>query len=321
MTAVLTIDNLRVEADGVALIDGLSLTLAPGTILGLVGESGSGKSMTVMSIPGLLPAGCGITGGRIRLGDRDLANAAETTLRGVRGSEIGVVFQDPFTSFNPVRRVGSLLEESLCRHSGLGKHAARAATVSALAEVGLADPEQKADAYPHQLSGGQRQRALIALALANRPRLLIADEPTTALDATVQIEILDLLKRAAAQVDGACIFVTHDLGAAAYLCDEIAVMYAGRIVEIGPMAEVVATPRHPYTRQLLDCVPRLGRESHVTGIPGSPPTPRERGVGCAFAPRCLRASSHCREHPELSADGVPGVSRVACWHPLGDMAS
>lgn len=257
MTALLSLKGLSVAAGSTELVHGIDLELAPGRVLGIVGESGSGKSMSIMSIPGLLPAGCRISGGEVHLDGRDLTRLSDKELQRVRGSEIGVVFQDPFTSLNPVRRVGSLIEESLLRHSGLGPAAARRRAVEALDEVGLPDPEAKARAYPHQMSGGQRQRALIALALINNPRLLIADEPTTALDATVQVEILDVLRRAAQRVDGGVIFVTHDLGAAAYLCDEIAVMRHGRIVETGSVSDIIMRPSHPYTRELLACAPQM----------------------------------------------------------------
>lgn len=258
MRPLLALRGLTIDAGGPSLVHGLDLVLAPGRILGLVGESGSGKSLTTMSIPGLLPPGCRIAAGEILMDGQDLSRLPEAELRRRRGREIGVVFQDPFTSLNPVRRIGSLLEEVLKRHRpGLGTGAARNLAVEALDQVGLPDPEGKARAYPHQMSGGQRQRALIALALANNPRLLIADEPTTALDPTVQIEILDLLRRSVGRTGGGAIFVTHDLGAAAYLCDDLAVMRHGRIVEQGRVEDVVLRPSHPYTIELLAAAPRL----------------------------------------------------------------
>lgn len=258
MTALLTIQGLTVDAGAGALVNSVNLELAAGHVLGLVGESGSGKSLTVMSIPGLLPAGCRISGGEVLMDGQNLSRLSEHEMRRRRGRDIGVVFQDPFTSLNPVRRIGSLFWEALHRHSpGLGAAAAHRRIVEALAQVGLPDPEGKVRAYPHQMSGGQRQRVLIALALANNPRLLIADEPTTALDATVQIEILDVLRRSVERVEGAAVFVTHDLGAAAYLCDEIAVMHHGRIVEHGPVQDIILRPSHPYTIELLACAPRL----------------------------------------------------------------
>jgi ABC-type dipeptide/oligopeptide/nickel transport system ATPase component len=257
MTALLSLRDLEIEAGAGPLVHGVNLEISAGKILGLVGESGSGKSLTVMSVPGLLPQGCRISGGEIRFAGRDLAGLSESELCKYRGREIGVVFQDPFTSLNPVRRVGSLIEESLQRHSGLSGEAAKRRAVECLDEVGLPNPEAKARAYPHQMSGGQRQRALIALALANGPRLIIADEPTTALDATVQVEILDVLRRSVERVEGAVIFVTHDLGAAAYLCDEIAVMRGGRILEQGTTQDIIANPSHPYTIELLACSARL----------------------------------------------------------------
>lgn len=316
MSGGLVVEELRVEAAGVALVEAASLSVAPGKVLGLVGESGSGKSLSVMSIPGLLPLGVAMAGGAISLDGRRLDTLSEPEMRRIRGKDIGVVFQDPFTSLNPVRRIGSLIEESLKRHSGLTPGEAKARAVAALADVGLPEPEAKARAYPHQLSGGQRQRALIALALANRPRLLIADEPTTALDATVQVQILDLFRRAAATSGAATILVTHDLGAAAYLCDDVAVMYAGRIVERGATARIVSAPAHPYTAALLACAPRMDVRSRPAPIPGQPPAPSERGPGCAFAPRCARVLAKCSEaSPPLVA--VPaGAGEAACLNPV-----
>lgn len=314
MMPLLSLNQVGIEAGGVALVESVTLDLAPGRVLGLVGESGSGKSLTVMSIPGLLPAGCTRSHGSIRLQGREIGNLPERELRQLRGSEIGVVFQDPFTSLNPVRTIGSLIEEAVRRHQGLAHREAQQAVVTALDEVGLPDPEAKARAYPHELSGGQRQRALIALAMVNRPRLLIADEPTTALDATVQIEILNLLNRSVRKAAGSAIFVTHDLGAAAYLCDEIAVMYAGRIVEHGPTAEIILRPQHPYTAALLACAPRIGGEL-VAAIPGHPPGPGGRGTGCAFAARCGRPVADCAgRRPVLLADDTGHAS--ACLNPL-----
>ncbi|WP_292029662.1 ABC transporter ATP-binding protein [Brevundimonas sp. UBA2416] len=267
MTALLALRGLTIEAGDGPLVHTIDLELAAGRILGLVGESGSGKSLTVMSIPGLLPSGCRVSAGEIVFDGRDIVDLSEDQMRPLRGRDIGVVFQDPFTSLNPVRRVGSLLEEALRRHTGVSARVARDRVIEALDQVGLPDPVGKARAYPHQMSGGQRQRALIALALVNNPRLLIADEPTTALDATVQVEILDVLRRSAERVNGAVVFVTHDLGAAAYICDEIAVMRGGRIVEHGLVQNIIARPTHPYTKELLACSPRLPPRKDNRGQP------------------------------------------------------
>lgn len=314
MSPLLAIEGLAISSGPLPLVEDVSLDLAPGHLLGIVGESGSGKSLTVMSIPGLLPAGCRRVAGSITLDGINLSDLSEAALRRHRGSDIGVVFQDSSTSLNPVRRVGRLIEETLIRHSGIESHEARRKAIEALAKIGLPEPERKARAYPHELSGGQRQRVSIALAIANRPRLLIADEPTSALDATVQLEILDILSQAAREGAGGAIFVTHDLGAAAYLCDEIAVMYAGRIVEHGPSHEIVNDPVHPYTAALLACAPRIGA-ALVPAIPGSPPQPQERGCGCAFSPRCNRAGSECLvARPPLIPLGPS--RRSACFRPL-----
>ncbi|MBT9470535.1 MAG: ABC transporter ATP-binding protein [Pseudomonadota bacterium] len=311
----LTIEGLQVSAPGVTLVDGIDLSIAPGKVLGLVGESGSGKSLSLLSIPRLLPTGCQISGGSVRLNGQDLTGASERELRALRGGEIGVIFQDPFKSLNPVRRVGDLIAESARRHRGLSASAARQEAIDALAAVGVPDPERRARAFPHQLSGGQRQRALIAMALINQPSLLLADEPTTALDPTVQVQILDLI-RAAAQRAGV-IFVTHDLGAAAYLCDEIAVMYAGRIVEWAPTASLIAAPQHPYTAALLACTPRLDGV-RPRAIAGNPTSPQDRPVGCAFRPRCERAVSACIGPPMLLAHGE---GLAACFRPGPGLAA
>jgi ABC-type dipeptide/oligopeptide/nickel transport system ATPase component len=252
----LVVEGLRIATGDLELVHGVSLSVAPGKVLGIVGESGSGKSLTTLSAPRLLPPGVEIAGGSIRFEDRELTAATEAEMRRLRGGGIGVVFQDPFKALNPVRRVGDLIAESVVRHQGLAAGAAFARAVEALAEVGIPEPERRARAFPHQMSGGQRQRVMIALALVNGPRLLIADEPTSALDPTVQVQILDLIRRASAKAG--VLFVTHDLGAAAYLCDEIAVMQAGEIVEQGPAGRIIRAPAHAYTRALLDCIPSLG---------------------------------------------------------------
>ena len=303
-------EGLVVNAGGHALVAGVSLAVPRGQVLGLVGESGSGKSMTVMSVPRLLPAGCGIVAGRIRLDDEEISALPDAAMPGLRGARVGVIFQDPFTSLNPVRRIGDLMAEVIMRHQRLGRAEADAAAVAALAEVGLPDPAAKARAYPHEMSGGQRQRVGIALALANRPALVIADEPTTALDPTVQVHILDLLARRTQ--DAAAILVTHDLGAAAYLCTCIAVMYSGRIVEEASVADLVRRPRHPYTAALLAAAPRLNRIGRPAAIPGQPPSPAARPEGCAFAPRCASAGPECGVVPAL----MGGDHKVACHRPL-----
>ncbi|WP_439533831.1 ABC transporter ATP-binding protein [Polymorphobacter sp.] len=307
----LVMENLVVHGGDHALVQGVSLSVPRGTVMGLVGESGSGKSMTVMSIPRLLPAGCTIAAGRIAIDGENLASLPDSAMPALRGSRIGVIFQDPFASLNPVRRIGDLLAEVIIRHQKLPRAEAAAAAIAALDEVGLPDPAAKARAYPHEMSGGQRQRVGIALALANHPGLVIADEPTTALDPTVQVHILDLLRRRTR--DAAAILVTHDLGAAAYLCTRIAVMYSGRIVEQASPADLVHRPRHPYTAALLAAAPRLTTSQRRTAaIPGQPPAPGERPPGCAFAPRCAAAGPECTTVPPLTGTD----HQVACHRPL-----
>jgi ABC-type dipeptide/oligopeptide/nickel transport system ATPase component len=267
---VLEVDGLTVRAGtgrGVTtLVEDLSFTIATGEVLGIVGESGSGKSMTASAIGGLLPAGVHVGAGRIVLEGREIQALSAAQRRALDGSRIGMVFQDPLSSFNPVRTVGSLLVESAARHQGLTSSDARRRAIQALAEVRLPRPEQLIDAYPHQLSGGQRQRAMIALALLNGPSLVIADEPTTALDATVQLQVLALLKRGAAS--RAVLLITHDLAVAAVTCDRILVMQRGRSVEHGPAARVLDLPAHGYTRALLDAARRP--TAAVEPAPGAP---------------------------------------------------
>ena len=309
---VLEVEDLCVELDGRdgaaprRLVDRVSFTVGPGEVLGVVGESGSGKSLTMLAIAGLLPPGVRASG-RVRLAGRTLDGLDDAALAALRGREFGFVFQDPFASLNPVRRVGSLLVESVLRHRALDRTAARVRAIESLRAVGLPDPEQRVDHYPHQLSGGQRQRALIALALVNGPRLLIADEPTTALDPTVRLAILDLL--VAGADERGTVLVTHDFGVAERACTTIAVMYHGRLVEHGPASAVLAAPRHPYTRALLDAVPRFHGPppAAIAGTPPSGPVPD----GCAFRARCARADAACAATPEPVAHGAV---RVACHH-------
>jgi ABC-type dipeptide/oligopeptide/nickel transport system ATPase component len=254
---VLSVVDVAVEAMDRSgprpLVRGLTLSIAPGEILGVVGESGSGKTVSAFAIAGLLPAALRIAAGEVRLEGRRIDNLSEPELRQIRGGRIGVVFQDPLSSFNPVRTIGSLLVESIRRHQGLTSRAARALAIERLREMRLPGENGSVDAYPHTLSGGQRQRAMIALALVNRPALLIADEPTTALDPTIQLQILALLKREAQ--GRACMLITHDLAVAAAVCDRIAVMYQGQVVEQGPTAALLGDPRHAFTKRLLEIAP------------------------------------------------------------------
>jgi oligopeptide/dipeptide ABC transporter ATP-binding protein len=299
------------------VVDGLSFGVQRGEALGLVGESGAGKTMTALSMLGLVPPP-GRVAGSIRLLGRELTGLRERDWWQVRGREVGAVFQEALSALNPVRTVGSLLEEAVRRRytgypHGLSRGWAREGALAALAAAGVPEPRERMRAYPHQLSGGLRQRVMIALAVANRPPLIVADEPTTALDNTVQAQVLDLLR--ALLQDAALILITHDLGVAAEVCERVAVVYAGRMAETGPVSRVLTSPRHPYTAALLDAAPRLGRRQAPTPIPGLPPPFGRLPPGCAFAPRCPNAVPLCvRQHPPLeSIDG----RLAACWNPHG----
>ncbi len=303
------------EEGFVSVVEDVSFELAPGGTLGLVGESGSGKSVTAMSIMRLLaepPAR--IVAGRVLFEGRDLLGLDGAAMRGVRGDRIAMIFQEPMTSLNPTMTVGRQIAEVLTLHRGLRRAAARAEAVAMLRQVGVGGAERRFDQYPHQLSGGLRQRAMIAMALVCRPALVIADEPTTALDVTIQAQILDLLRRLRAELGMAVLLITHDLGVVAEFCDEVAVMYAGRIVERGGAA-LFRRPRHPYTAGLLAATPRsTARGGRLATIPGVVPAPGRRGIGCSFAPRCGRVLERCRaERPPLAP--VAAGHETACWNP------
>ncbi|PWR18265.1 ABC transporter ATP-binding protein [Zavarzinia compransoris] len=308
--AALDIRGLSVRIGRSTLVDGISLSLAPQETLGIVGESGSGKTLTALAVMGLLPAAVRAEGS-IRLGDADLLGLPERGLNRLRGRRIAMVFQDSASSLNPVRTIGAQLAESIRRHQKTSRRAARGIAAEALGAAGIPAPAALLDAYPHQLSGGLRQRAMIALALANDPEVLIADEPTTALDATVQLQVLALLKQHARRA--ATVLITHDFGVAAEVCDRIAVMYHGRIVEIGPTEAILRRPRHPYAAALVDLVPRLDGPARLIPIPGAPPPADQAIAGCAFAARCGRASAACAAAP--LALGAPDHA-FACWNPL-----
>ncbi|MDQ6648674.1 MAG: ABC transporter ATP-binding protein [Actinomycetota bacterium] len=283
-------------------VDGVSFDVEAGQTIGIVGESGSGKSVTSLAALGLLPKrGVRITG-EARFDDRDLLRMSDSELRNLRGSDVTMVFQDPLSSLNPVLTLGRQITEVLERHRGLGRDAARSEAADALEMVGIPDPKARLASYPHQLSGGMRQRAMIAMALACRPRLLIADEPTTALDVTIQAQILELLKALVRDSGAALVLITHDLGVVAGLCEQVRVMYAGRIVETATRQELFGRPRHPYTRGLLASVPRLDqpRGTPLQPIPGSPSDTIAWPSGCAFAPRCANRVEGC-------TDGPPGL--------------
>jgi oligopeptide/dipeptide ABC transporter ATP-binding protein len=301
------------EGETVA-VDGVSFTIGPGETLGLVGESGCGKSVTSLSILRLVPEPPGRIhpGSSVRLRGEELLEATPARMREVRGGEIAMVFQEPMTSLNPVFRVGDQIGESVRRHTDLRGKAVGERVVALLDRVGIADPAARADAYPHQLSGGMRQRAMIAMALAGDPALLIADEPTTALDVTIQARILDLLADLRRERRLALLLITHDLGVVAQVADRVAVMYAGRIVEEAAAADLFARPAHPYTRGLMRSIPDPDRPgTRLEPIPGAVPRPGAWPTGCRFHPRCPHAMPRCRadEPPLLDAP----ASRAACW--------
>ncbi|WP_370618726.1 ABC transporter ATP-binding protein [Mumia sp. Pv 4-285] len=317
MTAALEIDDLWIEAgdpaDPLVLVRGVSLTVDAATVVGLVGESGSGKTVTCMASLGLAGRGVRITRGSVRAQGTELVGADEATMMRVRGGVVGTVFQDPLSSLNPLQRIGDQIAEAIALHRGGRRRSHRARVVELLAKVGVPAPEERARAYPHELSGGLRQRVAIAMALANDPALLVADEPTTALDVTVQAQVLDVIRSATRDEARSALIVTHDLGLVAEVADRVAVMYAGQIVEEGPVSVVFGDPQHPYTRGLLASRPVLAPGRRRLGaMVGRPPLPGAWPTGCAFAPRCDAASEACAEAPPVRT-GSDGWSR--CWHP------
>jgi oligopeptide/dipeptide ABC transporter ATP-binding protein len=319
--SLLEVKDLRTSfhtAEGVArAVDGVSLGVDRGEILGVVGESGSGKSVTALSIMRLVQEPGRIAdGSRILFNGRDLLGLSEKEMRGVRGNDIAMIFQEPMTSLNPVFPIGDQISESIRLHRGLSRKEARARAVELLHQVGIPVPDRRVDEYPHQLSGGMRQRVMIAMALANEPDLLIADEPTTALDVTIQAQILELLLELREQTGTGVLLITHDLGVVAEVCDRVVVMYAGQVVETGPVREIFARPQHPYTQGLLAAVPRPDqRGGRLAVIPGVVPPPTSWPHGCRFRPRCPYAWDLCHEQPGLLE---AGVQRARCWlveHP------
>lgn len=301
--------------DGVAkAVDGVSFSLRRGRILGLVGESGSGKSVCGYSIIGMVEPPGRIAGGQILHRGRDLTRLARGEMRQIRGNRIAMIFQDPMMTLNPVLRIGTQMTEAIFAHERVDKAEARRRARDALGMVGIPSPEERLSAYPHEFSGGMRQRVAIAIALLHRPDVIIADEPTTALDVTIQGQIISEMQDLVREVGTAMIWITHDLSVVANLADEVAVMYAGRIVEHGPAAGVIRAPAHPYTRGLLDSVPgrnRRGQPLHQ--IPGMTPSLVRLPSGCAFRPRCLRADAICEQAPEMRPVAAGQATR--CHHP------
>jgi peptide/nickel transport system ATP-binding protein len=304
---LVVIEGLQVEFDGAPALRGVELAIGRGEAVGLVGESGCGKSVTWLAALGLLPTKATIRGS-VRLEGTELVNAPAAVLERVRGRRIGMIFQDPASSLNPVHRIGWQIGEALSLHRGLDGAAARAEAKRLLDQVGIPDAARRLDAYPHELSGGQNQRVMIAMALAGQPDLLVADEPTTALDVTIQAQILDLLGRLRRETGMALVLISHDLGVVAETCERIAVMYAGRIIEQAPTATLFARPSHPYTRGLMGALPPLtGPRRRLTAIPGGVPDPRAMPPGCAFAPRCAERIAACDA-------GLPGEVRLGPQH-------
>jgi peptide/nickel transport system ATP-binding protein len=296
-------------------VDGVSFTVHRGEILGLVGESGSGKSVTGFSILGLVDPPGRLVGGSIRFQGTELVGRSEAELRALRGRKIAMIFQDPMMTLNPVLRIDTQMIEAITAHEDVSEQAARARARAALARVGIPSPDERLKAYPHQFSGGMRQRVAIAIALLHSPDLIIADEPTTALDVTIQSQILHEVQTLARESGTALIWITHDLAVVAGLADRIAVMYAGRIVEEGPTDRVLERPLHPYTAGLLGSVPsRNRRGERLTQIPGMAPSLANLPPGCAFAPRCPRADAACAVMPAMTAHG--GGQAARCWHPM-----
>ncbi|HMJ03240.1 MAG TPA: ABC transporter ATP-binding protein [Conexibacter sp.] len=320
--AVLRVEDLRVAFDTrdglLQAVDGVSFAVARGRTLGIVGESGSGKTVAATTAMGLVRGARVRTSGRVLLDGEDLLGASPERLRALRGATIAMVFQDPLSALHPLLRVGAQIEEAVRAHRDVGRAAARARTLELLEHVAIPDARRRRDAYPHELSGGMRQRAMIAMALANEPRVLIADEPTTALDVTVQAQILALLRRLRDELGMAMVLITHDLGVVAETADEVAVMYAGRIVEQAPAAELFAAPQHPYTWGLLRSTPRLEAAvgADLVAIPGRPPSLLQPPSGCRFHPRCPYVRERHREvDPALEPLAAGPDHRVACLLP------
>ena len=321
---VLVVDDLHVTfkihgGRAVRAVDGVSFAVRAGETVGIVGESGSGKSVTALAILGLLPSRGVTTSGSILLNGQQLLGASEHDMQDVRGRRAAMVFQDPMTSLNPVLTIGRQLTETITRHLGVKRDAARDRAADLLERVGIPEPRQRLKNYPHQLSGGMRQRVMIAIALASDPALIIADEPTTALDVTIQAQVLELLREVVRESNTALVMITHDLGVIAGICESVNVMYSGRIVESNERHHLFASPRHHYTRGLLASVPRLdGAQGRLVPIPGSPSDVIAWSEGCAFAPRCPAVSDACRgQAPDLTMSLEGGTLRCVQPAPVG----
>ncbi|MBX5141271.1 ABC transporter ATP-binding protein [Rhizobium lentis] len=322
MSVVLEVSDLAVAfgtRDGlVNAIDGISFSVSRGEVLGLVGESGSGKSITGLAIMGLIDAPGRIARGSVKFEGQELVGAGEGKLRGLRGRCMAMIFQDPMSTLNPVLRIDTQMIETIRAHEKVSERAARVRARDALAKVGIPSPEERLLAYPHQFSGGMRQRVAIAIALLHGPSLVIADEPTTALDVTIQAQILSEIQTLAAETGTALVWITHDLSVVASLADRVAVMYAGRLVEEGQVADVLTRPLHPYTKGLIESVPsRNRRGSPLAQIPGLTPSLARLPEGCAFRPRCSRATEICLDAPGLTEHA--GNRRARCFHPSSSL--
>ena len=315
--AVLSVRDLRVEFSTrhgkLVALDGVSFDIAPGEVLGMVGESGAGKSLTGSAIIGLLEPPGRTTGGEILLRGRRIDNLPASEMRGIRGKRIGMVFQDPLTSLNPLYTIAEQLIETIRTHRSLSASQARLRAIELLDRVGIPAAARRIDDYPHHFSGGMRQRVVIALALCAEPELVIADEPTTALDVSVQAQIIDLIKEICAEKGAAVLLITHDMGVIAETADRVAVLYAGRLAEVGPTQDIIRDPRHPYTRGLMGSIPTLTQNAtRLVQIPGAMPRLSDIPAGCAFNPRCPNVTDHCRTaRPSLMP--LQAFREVACW--------
>jgi oligopeptide/dipeptide ABC transporter ATP-binding protein len=313
---LLEVTNMSIRIAGTQrdLVEDVSFALSPGETLCIVGESGCGKSLTSLALMGLLAApALKVTGGRAVFDGRDLLTLPLDQLQGLRGDRMAMIFQEPMTSLNPALRIGDQIGEAVQRHRGVNAEKGRGRALEMLRRVRIPAPESRLDAFPHNLSGGMRQRVMIAMALANDPALLLADEPTTALDVTIQAQILDLMRSLQAESGTAMILITHDLGVVAEMADKVAVMYAGRIVEMGPVAQIFDDPQHPYTIGLMSSMPTLdARADRLVTIPGVVPQARQMPAGCRFASRCPFADARCADTPPLQT--LTGGHSVACWH-------